>query len=287
MASSKEPAKKEPVTASPSGNSGKSLMMKVLANKTVMVALAVLVVVILLVIWPFHQLDTVNKIASGIFSRSLDKLDTCKGVADMAAKNDCYRELAFSTNNTRFCDRVFNASKMAESCYAKLAVEANSKKACNQLEDVKARGFCLHELAINKAETPLCGNIDDKSWRNDCYRQLALVTKKPDPCSKIEEDDTAVADCYLGLAKNITSGPACAYIQDSSKRDVCFLEVGSVNGDKLLCAEIEEPSARWTCYHRVAVMTGEMGLCNKIPVNLNQNCFNAVKKAFPQLANSS
>lgn len=247
-------------------------LKKFLSNKAVLVSLAVAILVILAVI-RFGNLPK-----PGLFDRSLDKLDTCKGETDLAAKNSCYRDIAFSMNKTYFCSKVFNSSRITESCFAKLAVDANSKKACEQLRDVKVRGFCLRELAVNKAELPLCGNIDDKFWKNSCYSQMAIVLKKPDPCSMIE-DNTESADCYLTLAKNISSGPVCAYIADQPKKDECFLVVGVANSDPLLCAEIVEPANRWTCYHRVAKSTGNAQLCNRIPVNFRQNCVDAVKAA--------
>ncbi len=252
-----------------------SLLTGLFRNKRLIILLAVLIVLILAVTWPSRFSDAVK---SGIFDRSLEKLDTCKGETDMAAKNNCYRDLAFSMNKTYFCNKVFNSSKITETCFAKLAVDANSKKACEQVRDVKVRGFCLRELAVNKVELPLCGNIDDEFWRNSCYSQLALLLKKPDPCSLIEED-TESADCYLALAKNISSGPTCAYIADQTKKDECFLTVGVVNSDPLLCAEVLEPANRWTCYHRIAKNTGNAELCNRLPTVFRQNCIDAVKAA--------
>ncbi len=254
------------------------VVRKMYCGRIMVLSVAILLVIVALT-WS-SRTDTVERVISGIFSRSLDRLDTCKGETDLAAMNSCYRDLAFSTNSTYFCTKLFNATKMSETCYAKLAIDANSKKACDDIRDEKTRGYCLSELAVKKQELPLCDNIDDDGWKVTCYAQLALVTKKPEPCARIE-DISMMADCYVALAKNITSGPTCAYIADSGKRDECYLAIASDNYDKLLCAEIQEPSIRWTCYHRVAVGTGETGLCNRIPKELNQNCFNAVRKAFP------
>ncbi len=260
------------------GSGAVSAIQKALGNRKLLLSLAVLVAIILVVTkWP--SLFGVEIIKREIFDRSLEKLDTCKGETDLAAKNSCYRELAFSMNKTYFCSKVFNSSRITETCFAKLAVDANSKKACEQLRDVKVRGFCLRELAVNKAELPLCGNIDDKFWKNSCYSQLALVLKKPDPCRMIE-DGTESADCYLTIAKNISSGPACAYIADQAKKDECFLAVGTATSDPLLCAEISEPANRWTCYHRIAKSTGKGELCNRLPTVFRQNCVDAVKAAL-------
>ncbi len=253
-----------------------NLLAGLFRNKRLVILLAVLIVLILAITWPSRFSDAVK---SGIFDRSLEKLDTCKGETDLAAKNNCYRDLAFSVNKTYFCNKVFNSSKITESCIAKLAVEANSKTGCEQIRDAKARGFCLNELAINKAELPLCANIDDDFWKNNCYSQLALLLKKPDACAKVE-GSLQTADCYLAVAQNISSGATCAYIPDDLKKDECYLAVGSANGDKLLCEEIQDLGKKWTCYHRVAKLTGDTSLCNKIPSNLNQNCFDAVKKGI-------
>lgn len=258
------------------GAQGGGPLKKFFSSKAVLATLAVAIVVILAVTW---QSRFGNVIKTGIFDRSLEKLDTCKGETDPAAKNNCYRDLAFSMNKTYFCNKVFNSSRITETCFAKLAVDANSKKACEQLRDAKVRGFCLRELAVNKAELPLCGNIDDKFWKNSCYSQLALVLKKPDPCKMIE-DGTESADCYLTLAKNISSGPACAYITDQAKKDECFLAVGVANSDPLICAEIVEPANRWTCYHRIAKSTGNAELCNRLPTVFRQNCADAVKASL-------
>ena len=256
-----------------SREAGQHVLAGLFRNKLLIILLAVSIVVILAVTWPSRFSDAIK---AGIFDRSLEKLDTCKGETDLAAKNNCYRDLAFSVNNTYFCNKVFNSSKITESCIAKLAAEANSKAECEQIRDVKARGFCLNEVAISKAELPLCANIDDNFWKNNCYSQLALLLKKPDACARVESD-TEAADCYLAVAKNISSGPTCAYIPDELKKDECYLAVATVNGDRLLCEEMQDFGKKWTCYHRVAVKTGDASLCNKIPSNLNQNCFDAVK----------
>ncbi len=250
-------------------------LKKFFSKKAVLISLAVAILIILAVI----RFGSFPK--PGLFDRSLEKLDTCKGETDPAARNNCYRDLAFSANKTYFCNKVFNSSRITETCFAKLAVDANSKKACEQLRDVKVRGFCLRELAVNKVELPLCGNIDDAFWKSSCYSQLALVLKKPDPCSLIESD-TESADCYLALAKNVSSGPACAYIADQAKKDECFLAVGTATSDPLLCAEIVEPANRWTCYHRIAKSTGNAELCNRLPTVFRQNCVDAVKAASAQ-----
>lgn len=245
---------------------GQNMLAGLFRNKLLVILLAVSIVTILALTW--------GKVSNP--DRSLEKLDTCRAETDMAAKNSCYRDLAFSVNKTYFCNKVFNSSKITESCFAKLAVDANSKKECEQLRDVKARGYCLRELAIKKIELPLCANIDDNFWKNNCYSQLALLLKKPDACAKIE-DNQQRADCYLAVAKNISSGPTCAYIPDDMKKDECYLAVVTANGDRLLCEEIQDMGKKWTCYHRVAVKTGDASLCKKIPSNLNQNCFDAVK----------
>ncbi len=256
-------------------SSGGSAIQKALGNRKLLLSLAVVVAIILAVTWPSRFGDAIK---TKVFDRSLEKLDACKGEADQAAKNNCYRDLAFSTNKTYFCHKVLNSSRIAETCFAKLAIDANSKKACEQLRDAKVRGFCLRELAVNKAELPLCGNIDDKFWKNSCYSQLAIVLKKPDPCSLIEEPAES-ADCYLTLAKNISSGPACAYISDQAKKDECFLAVGVASSDQLLCAEIVEPANRWTCYHRIAKDTGNAKLCDRVPTVFRKSCVDAVKNA--------
>lgn len=256
-------------------SSSGSAIQKALGSRKLLLSLAVVVAIILAVTWPPGVGDAIK---TKVFDRSLEKLDTCKSETDLAAKNSCYRDLAFSTNRTYFCNKVFNSSRITESCFAKLAVDANSKKACEQLSDAKVRGFCLRELAVKKVELPLCGNIDDRFWKNSCYSQLAILLKKPDPCSLIEEG-TESADCYLALAKNISSGPACAYIADQLKKDGCFLSVGVASSDPLLCAEIVEPANRWTCYHRIAKDTGNAELCNRVPTVFRQSCVDAVKKA--------
>lgn len=249
-------------------------VMKLLGSKAAMLVLVSLVAVILFVT-SFSE-----KSEKGPFDRKLERLNTCKDIASLAERNNCYRDIAFSSNHSYFCAKVFNSSSISDSCYAKLAIMANSKAACYELEDIKPRGYCTAQLAINRVELPLCDNIEDKGWKNYCYGQVAIATKKPDACGRVElESDRA--DCYIGLAKNISSGSVCAYIQALDRKDECFLTMGSANSDQLLCAEIVEPSQRWTCYHRVAVATGDATLCNRIPPSLNANCFTAVKRAFP------
>ncbi len=263
---------------SESGNGGGavSAIRKAFGNRKLLLSLAVLVAVILVVTWPSRFGTEVIK--KGIFDRSLEKLDTCKNETDLATKNNCYRNLAFTMNKTYFCGKVFNSSSISSSCYAKLAVDADSRKLCELIEEVKARSYCTALLAINKIELPLCGNVDDLGWRNYCYAQLALASKKPEPCVKIE-GESEVADCYVALAKNISYGPTCAYILNQEKKDECFLAVGAANADPLLCAEIAESANRWTCYHRVAKKTGNAALCDRIPVVFRQSCVDAVKEA--------
>ncbi|MBI2141424.1 hypothetical protein HYU16_03290 [Candidatus Woesearchaeota archaeon] len=254
-------------------------IMKFLGNRRLLLSLAVLVAIILVVTWPSRFGTEIIK--KGIFDRSLEKLDTCKTETDQAAKNNCYRDLAFSMNKTYFCGKVLNSSSITSSCYAKLAVDADSRKLCELIQEVKARSYCTALLAINRMELPLCGNVDDIGWRNYCYAQIALISKKHEPCIKIE-GDTEIADCYVALAKNISYGPTCAYILDQEKKDGCFLAVGVANADPLLCAEIAEPANRWTCYHRVARKTGNAALCDKVPVVFRQNCVDAVKEEASQ-----
>lgn len=260
----------------------KGIMDRVASSRTVFILLAVAVLVLAAMTWP-ERLRPI--LPSGILDRGLDKLDTCKGEASLAAKNTCYRDLAFSTNKTYFCSKVFNSSSITTSCKAQLAVFANSKKACEQIDDVKGRGYCMMELAVHNVELPLCDNIDDAGWKMVCYSNLALLTGKPDACGRMDAE--FAADCYFALAKNISSGPTCAYITDQVKRDGCFLAIGTVNADKLLCVEIAEPSTRWTCYLRVAKKTGEIDLCNRIPKELNKGCFDSVRAAFPGRFNST
>ena len=248
--------------------SGGSTIKKALGNRKLLFSLAVLVAIILVVTLPPRD-------------RSLENLDTCKSEGNLATRNNCYRDLAFSMNKTYFCGKVFNSSSITSSCYAKLAVEANSRKSCEQIKEVKARSYCTALLAINKIELPLCGNVDDFGWRNYCYAQLALVSRKHEPCAMIESE-SLIAECYVALAKNISYGPTCAYILNQEKRDECFLAVGGINADPLLCAEIGQPANRWTCYHRVAKKTGNVALCDRLPTGFRQNCVDAVKEASQQ-----
>ena len=256
---------------------GSNFFQKLLRHRTFLFVLAVLVVAIAVVTWPSSFGKVIGKDSS---HAALDKFDACKNETDMAAKNNCYRDLAFSNNQSYFCTKVFNSSKVSESCFAELAIEANSKRSCENIKDVKARSYCTSALAINKIELPLCDNVDDKGWQNYCYAKLAILAKRPDTCLKIDSEDE-VADCYLSMAKNLSSGPTCAYIPDQIKRDDCFLSIGVVNSDPALCAEIGEPPKRWTCYHRVAKKTGNIALCSHVPAPLNANCIQAVKEAFP------
>ncbi|MBI2145702.1 hypothetical protein HYU18_05295 [Candidatus Woesearchaeota archaeon] len=276
MVRKKAAAKAATDTKEADGSAGQNTIMKALSNRKLLLSLAVLVAIILVVTWPSRFGAEIIK--KEIFDRSLEKLDTCKSETDLAAKNNCYRDLAFSMNKTYFCGKVFNSSSISSSCYAKLAVDADSRKLCELINEVKARSYCTALLAINKIELPLCGNVDDLGWKNYCYAQLALVSKKHEPCTKIE-GEIEVADCYVALAKNLSYGPTCAYILNQEKKDECFLAVGAANADPLLCAEIAEPANRWTCYHRVAKKTGNAALCDRVPVVFRQSCVDAVKEA--------
>ena len=160
---------------------GQSMLAGVFQNKRLIILLAALIVLILAVTWPSRFSDAVK---SGIFDRSLEKLDTCKGETELAAKNTCYRDLAFSTNKTYFCNKVFNSSKITESCIAKLAVDANSKKECERLRDAKARGYCLRELAVNKIELPLCANIMTISGRTIATASLRSCLRDLTPAQR-------------------------------------------------------------------------------------------------------
>ena len=273
-------AKEAKIAPADSGNgSGGSTIQKAFGNRKLLLSLAVLVVIILVVTWPSRFGGVIK---DHVFvDRALEKLDMCRNETDIAAKNNCYRDLAFSVNKTYFCGKVFNSSSISSSCYAKLAVEANSRKSCEQIKEVKARSYCTALLAINKIELPLCGNVDDFGWRNYCYAQLALVSRKHEPCRMIESE-SEIADCYVALAKNISYGPTCAYILNQDKRDECFLAVGGANADPLLCAEIGQPANRWTCYHRVAKKTGNAALCDRLPTGFRQNCVDSVKEASQQ-----
>ena len=274
-----QPAKAEEPSTDKAGKAATpNELQKLLRSRTVLVILAVLVVAIVILTWPP---SFVNIFSSQGSNTALEKLDTCKNESFLAAKNDCYRELAFSTNQSYFCNKVFNASKVSESCFAKLAIDANSKKSCENIKDTKARGYCIAVLAINKIELPLCDNIDDRGWKNYCYAQLAILAEKPDTCLKIEGENE-ISDCYVNMAKNLSSGPTCTYILDEAKRDDCYLSVGTANTDALLCAEILQPPKKWTCYHRVAQATGDISLCSHITESLSANCIKAVKEAFPQ-----
>ncbi len=268
------PEHKETNAAKEAGKGG--YIKKALGNRNVLLGIAVLVAIILIVTIPSRFGE---KGAKEPFNRNLEKLNICKDVKSLAEKNSCYRDLAFETNKTYFCTKVFNSSSISESCVAFLAIKANSKTACYELLDLKTRSYCIAELAIKKVELPLCDNVEDRDWRTYCYSQMALAMKKPEPCARIETD-TAKADCYVALAKKINSGPTCAYILEQGRRDDCFLSIGTTTSDKLLCAEISEPATRWTCYHRVAVATGDASLCKKIPENLNQNCYNAINRSL-------
>ena len=259
-------------------------LQKLLGNRAFFVVLAVLVLAIAIAIWPHRSLSLGDLLGNS--HAKLDKQDTCKSATDLAVRNNCYRDLAFSMNQSYFCLKVFNSTKISDSCFAKLAVDANSKKSCEDIKDAKSRSYCISVLAINNIELPLCNNVDDKDWKNYCYSQLAIIANKPDTCLKIDGYDQT-ADCYLNLAKNLSNGPACAYISDATKKDDCFLAVGTANSDPLLCAEISQPPKRWTCYHRVAKKTGDILLCSHVPSPLNENCFAAVREAFPERFNNT
>jgi hypothetical protein len=261
------------VKVPPRAFEGRKSFIKKLYSPNTLVFVGLVVVIILVITWSSRE-NTVQKVMDGIFHRSVDKIDVCKGESNVAARNNCYRDLAFSTNNTYFCAKLFNNTRISESCYAKLAISANSKNACMQIKNEKTRGFCLSQLAINKEEIPLCNTIEDPDWKNYCYGQLAIVLKKPETCALI--DNNSSSDCYLNVAENMTSGQTCAFIDSIAKRDQCYLAIGSVNFDFSLCHKIDDISKKFQCYHRIAKATGNSTLCNYIPKELNQNCFDAV-----------
>ena len=282
MIKSPQRAEKPKVTAeslvSEARQERRNPLQKLMGHKVFLVVLAVLVLAIAAIIWPHRSLSLGDLMGNS--HAGLDKQDTCKSATELTVRNNCYRDLAFSMNQSYFCSKVFNSTKISDSCFAKLAIDANSKKSCEDIKDAKSRSYCISVLAVNNIELPLCDNVDDRNWKNYCYSQLAIVANKPDACLRIDASDQ-VANCYLNMAKNLSYGPTCAYISDSTKKDDCFLAVGTANSDELLCAEISEPPKRWTCYHRVAKKTGDILLCSHVPSPLNENCFAAVREAFP------
>jgi hypothetical protein len=252
-------------------------------NKKFLLSLSVLVAIILLITLP-SRFETINGTLSDF---NFGKSDNCKNIEDIGIKNNCYRDLAFDKNQTYYCGKVFNATSISSSCYAKLSVEANSKKSCEEISDVKARSYCLSQVAINQVELPLCANVEDIGWKNTCYSQLALITGKPDPCSMIEGNLITTADCYVDLANNLSSGGTCAYIPDQLKKDRCFKAIGVSTSDSLLCGEIVDPGNRWSCYHNIAKNTNDLSLCSNIPEEFRQNCFDAVAKANEEINSTS
>ncbi len=123
---------------------------------------------------------------------------------------------------------------------------------------------------------PECnGKVNDE--RIECFERNA-ATRKYDfqstyICKKIN-DTSRRDDCFVFAGSKKTQTSLCAKVVNLAKRDTCFLDVAKVLSDDSICTKISRIEERDTCYVDVTKTTNKKSTCDLIADSLKRkNCY--------------
>jgi len=149
-------------------------------------------------------------------------------------KNDCFFQLAKSTNDPVLCEKMTGtehdtclldfAKKMQspDLCLKSgnpaecLASAGPSTLTCNDLPE-KKRDWCWSSQSRSKKQIDLCGNIKDESLRSGCYADAAPTTNDPRYCLNITGSSWAwkQGECFMDFAVKRNDSSVCDFIDDN------------------------------------------------------------------------
>jgi len=96
--------------------------------------------------------------------------DECMFVQNEEQRDDCFNDVAFDTNNSLFCDFLFNAKR--NGCILSVAKNTENVTTCNAISDALQQDACRFKIAKLTANPQLCYLISFNGVRDLCFEQL-------------------------------------------------------------------------------------------------------------------
>ena len=154
-------------------------------NKTLIVALEVIGIILLIAIFYF------------IFFQKTLIIQTCEDLKDKVAKDNCYSIYTIYDKNINLAENIANKTQR-DLIYVVIALLEKNSTICNEkINDIHIKNRCYKNLAKENSDITICDkNIKEMSERYDCYRIVSLTNKDPEVCSDFS--DPTLADLCKG-----------------------------------------------------------------------------------------
>lgn len=168
-----------------------------------------------------------------------------------------YLELAFSQNDSSYCDKV-QEQHLKNWCYTDIAANLEEASICDNLEG-EFRNNCIKNIAVATQDTQLCSEISGLPG-DRCYLDLAIELQDVNLCSDIESE--LRNECYNDLAKSLSDYQLCLNIEDDIQTyDSCLLRVSLDEQDIAGCRPIYTQRIKDVCYMNHAIQQLDEAIC--------------------------
>lgn len=193
-------------------------------------------------------------------------------VGDDAEKAFC---VAVAGNSPRLCDEV---GGRRDECYLRISAEWGDASSCSRLEDDASMIQCLWDTAVKTRDPSVCDTVEPKI-KDECYEYVAENLEDSSICGSIIGEDVRNT-CYLntGDCGKIEGGVEGAP-EGAAGADWCYVMLARETGSLPACENVRDINLKYECYQYVALKTGDETPCKRITTDTGLR-----KKCLDQLA---
>ncbi len=122
--------------------------------------------------------------------------DECQNIEVTSSRDDCYRRIATSKQDTELCNKISDFS-LIDHCIGLIASAKNSIKTCESSHSKTGyNDECLYWLGMDTNNKSICRTIDSGHLEIECLRSVAKATKDPEICRGLPEDTLTRKFCF-------------------------------------------------------------------------------------------
>ena len=200
-------------------------------------------------------------VAAACSCKSGRAVSECEAAASAEKRNKCYQEKAIELNSRRLCLRLDKPRQQA-SCMSEFA-KRGDVTACQEAATIFPVPECFSAVARASKQVEICDQIADFNQRINCVRGVASRAGDAKACEHIKEPRYH-DECVAFAAEQVKDASICDGVQSPFRRDGCRVERGEYFRGAA-CARIEDTTRRDDCYlTAVRRFNGSLDLCDQV-----------------------
>ncbi len=208
----------------------------------------IILIFVLLLIGAIYFIFVHNSSSTAVYP---PEIKTCDDLPSGILKEECYFNLAKTTENSAICQKISNYPD----CIA--IVEQNSDKCEND--------GCIFQIAVAKKDSTICDKIKSSDitavTKTSCLEEVGRSSLNISVCRIIPDEPKAIPssgyrdNCYKRIAETTNNLSVCKEeLQLFGNADSCYYRMAIINANNATCEKVIDTNQKYMCYYGISYL---------------------------------